>query len=62
MTYAQLFARSMRLVRLFARRGLVRGDRVAVLLANNVAVLDSHFASAAAGTVVVVRPAQPRSL
>ena len=53
LTYAQLYARALRTAAAFLHLGLGKHGRVAVMLANNVAVLDVHFAAAAISTVVV---------
>jgi acyl-CoA synthetase (AMP-forming)/AMP-acid ligase II len=45
--------RALRLAAFFGQRGMQRGDRVAIMAVNNCAVLDVHFAAAAARTVVV---------
>ena len=52
-TYAQLYARVLRTAAAFLHLGLDKRGRVAVMLANNVAVLDVHFAAAALRAVVV---------
>ena len=51
--YAQLYARAQALAGAFMRLGLKQRGRVAVMLANSVAVLDVHHAAAATRAVVV---------
>ena len=52
-TYSELYARASALASAFLRLGVRKQGRVAVLLANSIAVLDVHFAAAATRAVVV---------
>jgi acyl-coenzyme A synthetase/AMP-(fatty) acid ligase len=52
-TYGQLKAASDRLANAFAARGIGRGDRVAVLLAQSPEVMIAHFAAQKLGAVVL---------
>jgi fatty-acyl-CoA synthase len=52
-TYAELAARSGSLARAFGRRGLVPGDRIAVLSENSHEFIEAYFAAAAAGAILV---------
>jgi fatty-acyl-CoA synthase len=52
-TYAELGGRAWRLANALRDAGLERGDRVATLLPNSPAMLESHFALPAAGGVLV---------
>src|ERR1700744_5188188 len=57
-TYAELHARSERIAAGLLARGLTRGDRVAVLMANRVEYLEIYQAAARSGlTLVPVNPA-----
>ena len=51
-TYREFFARTKRLASALARRGIKRGDTVAVMLANTPAMLDAHYGVAMAGAVL----------
>lgn len=53
LTFGELEARSNRLARLLARRGLVRGDRLAVYLANRLEFIDLVLACVKLGVVLV---------
>jgi fatty-acyl-CoA synthase len=53
LTYARLHERSARCAGALARRGLERGDRVALLLGNRSAYLEAVFAAACLGAVAV---------
>src|ERR1700747_3682476 len=51
-TYRQFFARARQLASALARRGVKRGDTVAVVLANTPAMLEAHYGVAMAGGVL----------
>jgi fatty-acyl-CoA synthase len=51
-TYAEFYARTRRLASALARRGITRGDTVAVVLANTPAMLEAHYGVAMAGAVL----------
>jgi fatty-acyl-CoA synthase len=51
-SYAQFYARARRLASALAKRGLARGDTVAVMLANTPAMLEAHFGVPMAGAVL----------
>ena len=51
-TYAEFFARAKRLASALARRGIKRGDTVAVVLPNVPAMLEAHYGVAMAGAVL----------
>src|SRR5271163_3956909 len=51
-TYREFFARAKRLASALAKRGITRGDTVAVMLANTPAMLDAHYGVAMAGAVL----------
>src|ERR1700758_5321408 len=51
-TYAEFYARARRLASALARRGIKRGDTVAVVLANTPAMLEAHYGVAMAGAVL----------
>ncbi|MGO8924906.1 MAG: AMP-binding protein, partial [Xanthobacteraceae bacterium] len=51
-TYRDFYARARRLASALARRGIKRGDTVAVVLANTPAMLEAHYAVAMAGGVL----------
>jgi acyl-CoA synthetase (AMP-forming)/AMP-acid ligase II len=53
LTYEQLHGRAAALAAALRRRGLRRGDRLAVLCRNGAAVLELHYAAAALHAVVV---------
>ena len=53
LTFGDLEARSNRLARTLAARGLVRGDRLAFCLANRVEIIDLWLACAKLGIIVV---------
>jgi malonyl-CoA/methylmalonyl-CoA synthetase len=52
-TFGELEARSNRLARVLALRGMVRGDRLAFYLANRVEIIDLWLACAKLGVIVV---------
>jgi len=51
-TYAELYARSRRLASALARRGIRRGDTVAVMAPNVPAMLEAHYGVPMAGAVL----------
>jgi fatty-acyl-CoA synthase len=51
-TYAEFYARSRRLASALARRGICRGDTVAVMLANTPPMLEAHYGVPMAGAVL----------
>ncbi len=51
-TYADLYARARRLASALARRGIGRGDTVAVLLANTPEMVECHYGVAMCGAVL----------
>jgi fatty-acyl-CoA synthase len=51
-TYAEFYARSRKLASALARRGLKRGDTVAVMLANTPAMLECHYGAPMCGAVL----------
>src|SRR5580700_2522990 len=51
-TYAEFFARAKRLASALAKRGIKRGDTVAVVLPNVPAMLEAHYGVAMAGAVL----------
>jgi 3-(methylthio)propionyl---CoA ligase len=51
-TYAQFYARARRLASALAKRGIARGDTVAVMLANTPAMLEAHYGVPMAGAVL----------
>ena len=51
-TYAELYARARRLASALAKRGIKRGDTVAVMLANTPAMLECHYGVPMAGAVL----------
>ena len=51
-TYREFFARARRLASALARRGIKRGDTVAVVLPNVPAMLEAHYGVAMAGAVL----------
>jgi len=51
-SYRDLYARTRRLASALARRGIKRGDTVAVVLANTPAMLEAHYGVAMAGAVL----------
>jgi len=51
-SYAQLYARTRRLASALARRGVARGDTVAVMLANTPAMVEAHYGVPMAGAVL----------
>jgi fatty-acyl-CoA synthase len=51
-TYRQFYARARKLASALARRGIKRGDTVAVLLPNTPAMLEAHYGVAMAGAVL----------
>jgi fatty-acyl-CoA synthase len=51
-SYAQLYARACRLASALARRGVARGDTVAVMLANTPAMVEAHYGVPMAGAVL----------
>src|ERR1700733_9080704 len=51
-TYAEFFSRARRLASALARRGIERGDTVAVLLPNVSAMLEAHYGVPMAGAVL----------
>src|SRR5689334_19147658 len=51
-SYAEFYARSRRLGSALAKRGIKRGDTVAVLLANTPAMLECHYGVPMTGAVV----------
>ncbi|KQT07888.1 acyl-CoA synthetase [Methylobacterium sp. Leaf399] len=51
-TYADLYARSRRLASALERRGIGRGDTVAVLLANTPAMIEAHYGVPMTGAVL----------
>jgi fatty-acyl-CoA synthase len=51
-TYREFYARTRRLASALARRGIKRGDTVAVVLANTPAMLEAHYGVAMAGGVL----------
>src|SRR5271163_1226394 len=52
LTYREFFARAKRLASALAKRGITRGDTVAVMLANTPAMLDAHYGVAMTGAVL----------
>jgi fatty-acyl-CoA synthase len=50
--YAQFYARSRRLASALAKRGIKRGDTVAVMLANTPAMLECHYGAPMTGAVL----------
>ncbi|MCK9464080.1 MAG: long-chain-fatty-acid--CoA ligase [Proteobacteria bacterium] len=52
-TYAELAGRSGSLARALARRGLGRGDRIAILAPNSHEFAEAYFAAAALGAILV---------
>src|SRR5499433_2622935 len=51
-TYGELYARARRLGSALAKRGISRGDTVAVMLANTPAMLEAHYGVPMAGAVL----------
>jgi fatty-acyl-CoA synthase len=51
-TYRQFYARTRQLASALARRGIKRGDTVAVVLANTPPMLEAHYGVAMAGAVL----------
>jgi fatty-acyl-CoA synthase len=51
-TYAELYARSCRLASALAKRGIGRGDTVAILAPNTPAMLEAHYGVPMAGAVL----------
>src|ERR1700675_345906 len=51
-TYRQFYARAKRLASALAKRGIKRGDTVAVVLPNVPAMLEAHYGVAMAGAVL----------
>jgi fatty-acyl-CoA synthase len=51
-SYREFYARARRLASALARRGIKRGDTVAVLVANTPAMLEAHYGVAMAGGVL----------
>jgi fatty-acyl-CoA synthase len=51
-SYAQFYARARRLASALAKRGIARGDTVAVMLANTPAMLEAHYGVPMAGAVL----------
>ena len=51
-TYAELYARSCRLASALAKRGVRRGDTVAILAPNTPAMLEAHYGVPMAGAVL----------
>src|ERR1700691_6024302 len=51
-TYRQFFARARQLASALARRGIKRGDTVAVVLPNVPAMLEAHYGVAMSGAVL----------
>src|SRR6202041_4209407 len=51
-TYRQFFSRSKQLASALAKRGIKRGDTVAVVLPNVPAMLEAHYGVAMAGAVL----------
>ena len=51
-SYAQLYTRARRLASALARRGVARGDTVAVMLANTPAMVEAHYGVPMAGAVL----------
>ena len=51
-TYREFYARSRRLASALAKRGIGRGDTVAVMLANTPAMLECHYGVPMAGAVL----------
>src|ERR1700689_3918136 len=51
-TYREFFARAKKLASAFAKRGIKRGDTVAVVLPNVPAMLEAHYGVAMAGAVL----------
>jgi fatty-acyl-CoA synthase len=51
-TYRQFFARSKRLASALARRGITRGDTVAVMLPNTPPLLEAHYGVPMSGAVL----------
>ncbi len=51
-TYRDFFARSRRLASALAKRGITRGDTVAVVLANSPAMLEAHYGVPMTGGVL----------
>ena len=51
-TYAELYARSCRLASALAKRGIGRGDTVAILAPNTPAMLETHYGVPMAGAVL----------
>jgi acyl-CoA synthetase (AMP-forming)/AMP-acid ligase II len=52
-SYRQLAERSWRLANALRSAGLGKGDRVATLLFNSLAMLEAHFGAPAAGRILV---------
>ena len=51
-SYAEFYARCRRLASALAKRGIGRGDTVAVMLANTPAMLECHYGVPMAGAVL----------
>src|SRR5918993_768909 len=51
-TYAELYARARKLASALARRGIGRGDTVAVMLSNTPAMIQCHYGVPMAGAVL----------
>jgi fatty-acyl-CoA synthase len=51
-SYSELYARARRLASALAKRGISRGDTVAVMLANTPAMLEAHYGVPMAGAVL----------
>ena len=51
-SYGELYARARRLASALAKRGISRGDTVAVMLANTPAMLEAHYGVPMAGAVL----------
>src|ERR1700680_4888111 len=51
-TYREFFARAKKLASALAKRGIKRGDTVAVVLPNVPAMLEAHYGVAMAGAVL----------
>ena len=51
-TYGEFFARAKKLASALAKRGIKRGDTVAVVLPNVPAMLEAHYGVAMAGAVL----------
>ena len=51
-TYREFYARARRLASALAKRGIKRGDTVAVVLPNTPAMLEAHYGVAMAGAVL----------